>query len=221
MVRFGMALALAVMTVPVASAGPIQWSYQSTWAPIPEPNVTPGLENIIDTGTTIHSTFASTPAGVAEHGAWGWQTVTVGSLVPNADTSPVNYLAQRFQFNLSITDTASGQTGTVSLTGSANETLGFAQRRSPWGDLEDDPRFVNSRHLTSIVLSELSEASLNLGGNEYRVEIVPEYGPDGVGRLDAVVTVGDVNLTPEPSTLASVGLGLLTVAGVRVRRRIS
>lgn len=219
MVRFWIAVASALIATTAATAGPIQWSYSSTFAPIVTPAVTPGYEGMVNTATTIHDELGSTPYGVATRGAWGWQTVNIASLVPDTGVSPEKFIAQEFKLNVSITDAASGQTGTVSLTGSANETLGFLQVRTWDGVLEDDARYIVSRHVTSFALSQLSDDTLTLGGNEYHVQVEQRYGANGTGYLDAAVTVGDVNLTPEPSTMVAAGVGLLGVAGVRLRRR--
>jgi len=131
-------------------------------------------------------------------------SVISSALAPNSDT----YTNKAYQLTLSLTDTATGQTGTYvfngALTGSANTT---------------SSNFTN----TYIGATTLTD---HIGNYNYTVQILPPVVPPitgGVteGGISAQVTAAaystgvTVSDTPEPTTLILAGIGIPLAIGWR------
>jgi PEP-CTERM motif len=130
--------------------------------------------------------------------------VISSALAPNMDT----YTNKAYQLTLTLTDTASGQTGTFvfngALTGTANTT---------------------SSNFTNVYIGPTTVTD-HIGAYNYMVQILPPVVPPITGgitqggisaQVTAAAYVGGapVSQTPEPSALILAGLGLPIAAGWR------
>jgi hypothetical protein len=209
-VRF--AVAAALLAFPsLAAAGPIQWDYRA--------NVTgedggpyfylglharPDSEEPggIRTGDILGRPRTDNPSGSAS----GSQSIPIATLSDiNVVWNDVPFqrgpTPDHFRVDFTITDRASGESGTVTAYGA--------------GEIQSDPMlfdFVLWWHVF-----EWSDQELTLGGNRYQIHFTtpPELGD--APTLSADVTVGPAAATPEPGTFALAGLGL---GAVFARRRL-
>lgn len=132
-------------------------------------------------------------------------------------TNPLDSFNDRpFTFGMKITDTASGQTGTVTFNGVLSGQLG-----------------AGSSSLTAS-FPDGAAGSVGLGGRQYSVALGPSPLPlpapgSSPGQLDVTVTVTSQpqeprpTTTPEPSTLILGGsaASLLLVAHIRRRPKVA
>jgi hypothetical protein len=206
---------LAAFLVPAshATAGPIEWGFSTHLARAggaygPAAGWGWLTDEFIGGDTTIHEvTFSRLAAAGPGHG-WGWQSVRVGAVVPDGPSyDPLHWAESTFDINLTLTDLASGEAGTLRFTATG------------WEDVTQDmdhPWVLLGRKSFALITGD-AEQTLTLGGNTYHV------GLRAVGRYDtaelvADVRVGDVQATPEPTTLALAGLGLAAAGLARARR---
>jgi hypothetical protein len=194
------ALTLLLLAGARANADFIEWSYN--W------NINP-ISVLSDSGNGSVS-FTNQPAQTAS----GSSDTVATNLKANslADPSSPDTLNNTgaYTLTLSITDSASGQTGTATFAGKLS------------GSFSKD-----SANITNAFIGATTD-TLVLGGNTYKVTIGP-YSPPGppdstnLGSIAAHVEVtagtGVIsNVSPEPSTLL-LGLFGLTGAGVFTRRK--
>jgi hypothetical protein len=194
------ALSLLLLAGARANADFIQWSYN--W------NINP-ISVLSDSGNGSVS-FTNQPAQTAS----GNSDTVATNLKANslADPSAPDTLngTGAYTLTLSLTDAASGQTGTASFSGKLS------------GSFSKD-----SANITNAFIGATTDV-LTLGGNVYTVTVGP-YSPPGppdstnLGSIAAHVAVapdsgGITNFSPEPSSLL-LGLFGLTGAGVLSRRK--
>lgn len=106
-----------------------------------------------------------------------------------------------YTLNVNITDDASGNSGILTFTG----TLSGSVR-------------PNASNLDNVFDAPQTQM-ITLGGCDYIVTIGPYTppGPPNSARLGAIAA--HVTCIPEPSSLALLGLGLLPMSGLALRRR--
>jgi hypothetical protein len=180
----------------------IAWSYSTSSPTSPVMADSPGTGSVIMTGGTGSAVGNS-------------QIVVANLQVSSMDS--IDHLTTNgaYQINVSLTDTASSQNGTVSLTGQLSGT--FSSASSNLGN-----SFV------------LASKTIDLGGNAYTVTL-DSYLPPGpptatrLGAIGAFVSVSALPPggnpgpsgfgTPEPSTLLLCSLGAVSCALAGFRRR--
>jgi hypothetical protein len=190
------ALALLLMAGARANADFIQWSYN--W------NINP-ISVLSDSGNGSVS-FTNQPAQTASGNSDTVATnLKANSLAAPADPDTLNNTGA-YTLTLALTDSASGQSGTVSFNGKLSGTFS-----------------KDSANITNAFIGATSE-QLTLGSNVYTVTIGP-YSPPGppdstnLGSIAAHISVAPESVggvggpsAPEPSTLL-LGLFGLTGAG--------
>jgi hypothetical protein len=196
-----------------AQAGPIGWSYNSRLAGVDGPGFDPGV---------IYASFMKSGLGGDGVSNSGLLTGPKQILVTNLgafDSPPFNSPSDftrdgKYRIWLGLTDQASGQSGTLTFDGKVAGTI------------------VNkSASVSNQFLSPLTE-SITLGRNLYTVTIGPFVPPNGpllpqphngdilannTGSISAEVTVAAHS--PEPSSLALAGIGLVGLGFATWRRR--
>jgi hypothetical protein len=186
-------LACAAAAAP-ARADLISWTY----------NTTPSVTFVPATSSSQSAiTFGNTPSG---HGTGGSDIVLAGLTATSSASSPDTFSHTPWSVSLLLTDTASGQSATMTFTGEFNGTLSSL-----------------SSGITN-TFTGLTTQSATLGNNIYTVtatSFVPPSVPNASnsGGLGAHVDVAVA--TPEPSTLLLCGLGAAgcALAGWRKRRQ--
>jgi hypothetical protein len=213
MKRFPSLLALAVAVVfltgtpvradPTAS-DLVQWSYSWTnnTASGSIPADSPGTGGVSLTGESTKDATGST--SVVATNLRTFSTATAS----NADQLSSN---GSYSLTITITDKASGQSGTLTFTGQLS------------GSFTKDSTNINN------TFTGQTTESITLGGNTYTVTMVSYTAPGpstatDSGSIGAFVTVtagGDIQKTdaPEPSTLLLSCFGLALVGGTAWRKR--
>jgi len=204
-------------------AGPIPWSYQTSWNPV--------VASPDDAGETFVSF-----SGVGWTPALGSSSVLIGQTTPSwldfggvyAPTSDVAFGPpdNGFQLTLQIKDSASQQTGSVTLAGRVLGSVHYTIF-----DTMDPPQAWPN---LKAVFDGASPPSLHLGSNTYTFSgLAVDFGgypdnnllsPPAPGPDFLTVTVtpdGRPAAAPEPSglTLAALGLPLLGLLAHRRRLR--
>ncbi len=194
---FVTALLLNLMTAAEARADLIYWSYSWTNSPNTIQADSPGTGSISLTNESLH-----VAEGNSNIVATDLRTM---SNAPNND--PATFTNKAYSLVLSLTDSASGQTGTLTFNGILNGTL-----------------TKTSANIQNTFLGTLTQKLL-LGNHVYTVTIGP-YTPPGPPTSSLTGSVGSdarvsVQTTPEPSTyVLSLGALLIFVAyGSRRLRR--
>jgi hypothetical protein len=194
---FVTALLLNLMTAAEARADLIYWSYSWTNSPNTIQADSPGTGSISLTNESLH-----VAEGNSNIVATDLRTM---SNAPNND--PATFTNKTYSLVLSLTDSASGQTGTLTFNGVLNGTL-----------------TKTSANIQNTFLGTLTQKLL-LGNHVYTVTIGP-YTPPGPPTSSLTGSVGSdarvsVQTTPEPSTyVLSLGALLIFVAyGSRRLRR--
>jgi hypothetical protein len=220
-------LAAWFMVIPKACAEKIEWSYQGTvTAGPPSPYITVGFANALgatqDSATiTGYSMRVVTPVY-----SYGDVIGGLGLNVAGCST---------FGLSLRLTDAASGQSGTITLSGSFSGTRGY-------GILEPGTLYMMEQlsfnqavsHMQGTTLNvtyaDPATQSLRLGNHLYQVSadpflfsyvtgIVPRGSDPAVWSPYQNVPINvQVTDVPEPSTLALAAVGLAGF-GVRAWRR--
>jgi hypothetical protein len=200
-------------------AGPISWSYQTTWNPV--------VASPDDAGETFVSF-----SGVGWTPSLGSSSVLIGHTTPSwldfggihATTSDVGFGPpdNGFQLTLQIKDSGSEQTGSVTLAGRVLGSVHYTIF-----DTMDPPQAWPN---LMAVYDGASPPSLHLGSNTYTFSgLAVDFGgypdnllsPPVVGPDSLTVTVTPDTRpagAPEPSGLALAALGL-PLLGLLARRR--
>jgi hypothetical protein len=185
-----------------AQASLVPWSY----------NWTPSSSAVLSDSGLSKITLTNEPTGTAvgTSDVVATNLKVVSSVDPN---TPDTFTAKGYSLALSLTDTTSHATGTLTFSGAFSGTVSG-----------------QSSHITNAFTSAVTQ-SIVLGGNTYTVTIGP-FTPPGPpsasnsGSISATALVsvsnggGGGNNTPEPATMTLAGLGLagMSLAGWRKRR---
>jgi hypothetical protein len=192
LLAFVTALLLSLTTAAEARADLIYWSYSWTNSPNTIEADTPGTGSVSLTNESTHTAEGNSNIVATD--------LRTSSNAP--DSNPAMFTNKGYSLVLSLTDNASGQTGTLTFNGVLNGTL-----------------TKTSSNIQNTFLGSLTQKVL-LGNNVYTVTIGP-YTPPGppnsanAGSVsgNAQVTVTNVQTTPEPSTyVLSLGALLIFVA---------
>ena len=205
-----LALATTLLAPLGVAAGPVEWTYTSTFHAAGQPNVP--FVYVGDGGTGVGGSYilAANIQGLSELGSPSNpgtdQPIHVGTFSLNtynaAWQNPPTW-EPNFELRVSVTDTASGETGAAVFTG-----YGESAYTDGW------PPNPVMLHLTSPTSKRLT-----LGGKFYDVEITDiESENFETGGVYAHVILGP-EPAPEPATLALAGVGLLGVFGLRRPRK--
>jgi len=203
------AIASAFLT-GTASAGPMDWTYTSRLHAA-GPGDIPYIF-IADGGTGVGGSYmlGATLQGLIANGYPSnpgvGGPIAVGYFGINqlnaAWQSPPTF-EKHFQLDMILTDSTSGQTGTVQFFGSGNTVV--TQELSP------NPIWVE--------LSSPTSRSIVIGANRYNVEVSPGGQADW-RENGAILAKVDVQpaATPEPSTLGLAAVGLMGLIRFRLTR---
>jgi hypothetical protein len=200
---------LAVLAAaPAARAEPIRWSYQSTIAgETGAPFIDMGIDQMppsqdgdvwVDV-RMIGSVEKQEQSGEVE-GAFRDRIGGLGYTdVDSFNESLHQTVDALFRVLITITDQASGESGTVSFTG-VGRSMGH---------------FTTGTGTVSMHIQ--GEADLWLGGNHYRVQVVNEPSETS-DHIVADVQVREAAQTPEPASLGLLGLAGVGAVVMRVMR---
>jgi hypothetical protein len=203
--RFSRAVALVLLlaVTPAIRADWIPWTY--SWSNSPQTILADG-----GSGGKITLTDEPTLPAV---GNTDIVATNIRTYSTAASGSPDKFTNKAYTLQLTLTDSASGQTGTATFTGIFNGTL-----------------TANSSNITNTFTGSTTVV-LDLGTNQYTVNLTAYTPPGPTGSVNAgaigahatvvVEPIGPVSLTPEPSAalLAACGLPLALLQYRRSRRR--
>lgn len=200
---FAVSLALVLVAGANARAGFVSWSYN--WSRVPADVIS------ADAFGTSRLSLSDEPLGHASNNSDIVATnIRTFSNAPRAN--PNNFLDAAYSLTLRLTDTKSGETGTLSFTGVFSGTLS-----------------ASSADISTTFTSATTQ-SLLLGNNEYLVTLnsYSPPGPPGInnaGSIGASVEViagnpdpGPITDVPEPSTVMLSGLGLSVLGALSWRK---
>jgi hypothetical protein len=189
-----------LFTAAAAHADPIGWSYawSTTTAAVPG-----------DQGNSGEVIFTAQPGGTSG----GKSTITAAAVSTLSDAPASNldtFTGEKYSLTLTLTDTASGKSGTLTFTGKLFGTLG-----------------QGSANITSTLDSPLTQ-TLVLGNDTFKVTIGPftPPGPPSATQSGAVSATVDPSAggtpppaqAPEPTALVLAGLGAAGAFAARRRR---
>ncbi len=213
------ALATALFALPqLASAGPIEWNSRATvtganggWA------LDAGAATLFDYDPTTGSDLgpfyfylvAPLPGALTTPPQTGNVSRMRVAVLSNSDglqfieaseAPPPGGIDPAFVLSFALTDTASGESGTVTFDGRVSASTG---------------NFIGMPYLMSVSVDE-GDQVLTLGGNRYTVSM--HRGPSETAEwIEADVSA--LAAAPEPGTLALAALGLCALGVVRRARR--
>jgi len=196
---FGGAVVALGLAASSAQASPVQWAYNWTTT-TPQVFATDPFSGYVQ----LNMQPAGTAMGSAAIGAAGFQSFSTASV-----TNPADFSKAPFNLTLQIHDNNNGLNGTLNFTGVMN------------GKLDSNRSGINVKYTTPMT------QSVTLGNDTFtvRLQTFPPGAPGSIvgGGVTADVHVGQVNQTPEPSTLALAGLGVtgLGLGWLKRRRRRS
>jgi hypothetical protein len=192
-----LALALLTLAADDAAASPIAWSYKAV------PDTPAVLADEPGTSAVLFSSEASGPLpGNASPLLTTLTTVSVAK-----EGAPDVFTAAPYGIALEITDIASGQKGTLHLTGQLTGTL--SETKSDFTNL------FSGNLVQSVVLGD-NRYSVTVG--QFKSPGPPQGGLPGTIHATAEVSVEAVGV-PEPATLTLVGLGAACAAARYAWRR--
>ncbi len=201
--RITAALIAALSLTPVSRADFIPWTY--SWSN--SPNAI--LADNPATGGQITLTNEGNRAVVGDSDIVATNIRTVSTAAPSA---PDTFTAKAYTLTLTLTDTASGQSGTAAFTGVFNGSM-----------------TATSSDITNTFTSPTTKV-LFLGNNEYTINLDAYTPPGPTGSINAggigahatvtVESVGVASSSPEPDSLVLAALGL-PLAYFGFRRKLS
>lgn len=203
--RIALALAALLGLPALATAGPIGWGYLAYFAPDGEGRLglgtVPGPDGGVEVAATLRGEDLEAPG-------FGSQRIRIGSLLDidvATDAGTVMMpTRQQFVSRLTVTDSASGQSGEVSIFGT--------------GKYIGDDLLLDRRVMLELLEGDNGYRELTLGGNRYAISYSVVQGDgDRISTLVADVTV--MSPTPEPATLVLAGLSLGGLGVVRLFRK--
>lgn len=221
-IRFELFLILSIsLGLPSASfAGPIEWSYTSSFHAVGQPGVP--FVYVGGGGTGTDGTYV---LGAALHGLneLGYPNnpgvgspITVGHFEIaqfNAAYQSPPTTQKNFELDVIIADGASGQRGTAAFFGSGSTVL-----TENWPPNPMSLHFVGDELQPTVLGRYGTSQSLVLGKNRYDLEVSSTTAAWG-GNGDVVAAVSISPLaTPEPATFALAGIGLVGLMGWRWKR---
>lgn len=208
--RFSLVSLLAFVLPTAALAGPIEWTYTSTFHAAGQPNMPSVYVGAGGSGAGGSYMISAALQGLTELGypsnPGSGPYISVGhfehSTVNAANQMPPT-LEQNFELRVAITDTASGESGAAVWTGFFTST------------------FTDGWPPNELVLNLTSPSyqRLMLGATRYELDLNSTYAIyGGNGDVTAYVQMSPAS-TPEPGTLALAGIGLFGVFGLRRWRK--
>jgi hypothetical protein len=213
--------AFAILLAPASAfAGPIDWSYTSSFHAAGQPTV-PYIY-VANGGTGADGSYVLEAAlhGLIESGYPsnpGASPIVVGHFEPvryNAAYQNPPTSEERFELDVTITDVASGQSGTARFFG-----LGVTLLTQEWTPNPISLMFVGDGSQPSALGRYGTQQSLVLGNNRYDLDVSSNGEAIWGGNGDVVASVAiRPTSTPEPSSIMLAAFGLLGAFGLTSRK---